>query len=152
MRSSEVVRASDCKCQFRNSCSVVYIVPEFGRLRHRVVVPARQPNVAWRAGMTTLCRSQVYPTSQGLWIWLLGSIPTSSDTVESEGWQMKHCWINYIKNPNNLNVLCYGRYGSYVSNGNLETNAYIYTKQCISQLICKQRYFSAPMIFIIFHM
>jgi hypothetical protein len=29
---------------------------------------------------------------------------------------------------------------------------HIYTKQCISQLICKQRHFSAPMIFIIFHM
>ncbi len=34
---------------------------------------------------------------------VLGSIPASSDTVESEGWQMKQCWITYIKikNPKN---------------------------------------------------
>ncbi len=29
---------------------------------------------------------------------VLGSIPASSDTVESEGRQMKQCWIQYIKN------------------------------------------------------
>ncbi len=28
---------------------------------------------------------------------VLGSIPASSDTVESEGWQMKQCWKSYIK-------------------------------------------------------
>jgi hypothetical protein len=28
---------------------------------------------------------------------VLGSIPASSDTVESEGRQMKQCWITYIK-------------------------------------------------------
>ncbi len=28
---------------------------------------------------------------------VLGSIPASSDTVESEGRQMKQCWISYIK-------------------------------------------------------
>ncbi len=27
----------------------------------------------------------------------MGSIQASSDTVESEGRQMKHCWITYIK-------------------------------------------------------
>jgi len=32
---------------------------------------------------------------------VLGSIPASSDSVESEGRQMKQCWINYIKNPKN---------------------------------------------------
>ncbi len=26
------------------------------------------------------------------------SIQASSDTVESEGWQMKQCWISYVKN------------------------------------------------------
>ncbi len=31
------------------------------------------------------------------WIRLLGSIPATSDTVESEGRQMKQCWIKYIK-------------------------------------------------------
>ncbi len=30
---------------------------------------------------------------------VLGSIPASSDTVESERQQMKQCWIKYIKNP-----------------------------------------------------
>ncbi len=31
---------------------------------------------------------------------VLGSIPASSDTAESEGQQMKQCWIQYIKkNP-----------------------------------------------------
>jgi hypothetical protein len=29
---------------------------------------------------------------------VLGSIPASSDTVESEGRQIKQCWITYIKN------------------------------------------------------
>ncbi len=28
---------------------------------------------------------------------VLVSIPASSDTVESEGWQMKQCWIQYIE-------------------------------------------------------
>jgi hypothetical protein len=28
---------------------------------------------------------------------VLGSIPTSSDTVESEGRQMKQCWIQYME-------------------------------------------------------
>ncbi len=28
---------------------------------------------------------------------VLGSIPASSDTVESEGRQMKQCWMSYIK-------------------------------------------------------
>ncbi len=28
---------------------------------------------------------------------VLGSIPSSSDTVESEGRQMKQCWIRYFK-------------------------------------------------------
>ncbi len=28
---------------------------------------------------------------------VMGSIPASSDTVESEGRQMKQCWIKYIK-------------------------------------------------------
>ncbi len=32
---------------------------------------------------------------------VLGSIPASSDTVESEGRQMKQCWIKYIKNKKN---------------------------------------------------
>jgi hypothetical protein len=27
----------------------------------------------------------------------MGSIPASSDTVESEGWQMKQCWIKYLE-------------------------------------------------------
>ncbi len=31
---------------------------------------------------------------------ILSSIPTSSDTVESEGWQVKHWWISYIKRKN----------------------------------------------------
>ncbi len=30
---------------------------------------------------------------------VLGWITASSDTAESEGWQMKQCWIKYIKNP-----------------------------------------------------
>ncbi len=30
----------------------------------------------------------------------LGSIPASSDTVETEGLQMKQCWITYIKRKN----------------------------------------------------
>ena len=30
---------------------------------------------------------------------VLGSIPASSDTVESEGRQVKQCWILYLKNP-----------------------------------------------------
>ncbi len=30
---------------------------------------------------------------------ILGSIPASSDTVESEGQQLKQCWITYIKKP-----------------------------------------------------
>jgi hypothetical protein len=29
---------------------------------------------------------------------VMGSIPASSDTVESERRQMKQCWISYIKN------------------------------------------------------
>jgi len=28
-----------------------------------------------------------------------GSIPASSDTVESEGREMKQCWIKSLKNP-----------------------------------------------------
>ncbi len=28
---------------------------------------------------------------------VLGSIPASSDTMESEGRQMKQCWVSYIK-------------------------------------------------------
>ncbi len=32
---------------------------------------------------------------------VLGSIPASSDTVESEGRQMKQCWISYIKKKKN---------------------------------------------------
>ncbi len=41
-------------------------------LRHRVVVLHGLPAyLAWRAGVTTLCRRQLYPPSQGLWIWLL---------------------------------------------------------------------------------
>ncbi len=44
LRSSRVIRTSDCQCQSSNS-----------------------------------------------------SIPASSDTVEIEGWQMKQCWIKYIK-------------------------------------------------------
>ncbi len=31
---------------------------------------------------------------------VLGSIPASSDTMESEGRQMKRCWISYIKRKN----------------------------------------------------
>ncbi len=31
---------------------------------------------------------------------VLGSIPASSDTVESVGPQMKQCWISYIKRKN----------------------------------------------------
>ncbi len=31
---------------------------------------------------------------------VLGSIPASSDTVESEGRQMKRCWIQYIEKKN----------------------------------------------------
>ncbi len=30
---------------------------------------------------------------------VLGSIPASSDTVESEGRQMKQSWIQYFKKP-----------------------------------------------------
>ncbi len=33
---------------------------------YRVVVPARQPMLPWRAGTTTLRRIQLYPPSQGL--------------------------------------------------------------------------------------
>ncbi len=35
---------------------------------------------------------------------VLGSLPASSDTVESEGWQMKQCWIKYLKIQKNLPV------------------------------------------------
>jgi hypothetical protein len=40
--------------------------------RHRVNVPCTglPAYVARRADTTTLCRSQLYPPSQGLWIWL----------------------------------------------------------------------------------
>jgi len=27
-------------------------------------------SLAWRTGTTTVCRSQLYPPTQGLWIWL----------------------------------------------------------------------------------
>jgi hypothetical protein len=30
---------------------------------------------------------------------VLGSIPASFDTVESEGQQIKQCWMNFFKNP-----------------------------------------------------
>jgi hypothetical protein len=30
--------------------------------------------LAWRTGATTLCRRQLYPASQGLWIWLQDSV------------------------------------------------------------------------------
>ncbi len=41
------------------------------------------------------------PKSKQSWI----SIPVSSDTVESEGRQMKQCWIKYIKKPNKIPFL-----------------------------------------------
>jgi hypothetical protein len=33
--------------------------------------PASLFSLAWRAGTTTICRSQLYSPNQGLWIWLL---------------------------------------------------------------------------------
>jgi hypothetical protein len=36
---------------------------------------------------------------------LVGSIPASSDTVESEGRQMKQCRIKYIQNAPLFNIL-----------------------------------------------
>ncbi len=48
---------------------------------------------------------------------VLGSIPASSDTVESEGRQMKQCWISYIKKEKNLKKFpskeCYFQYFQY---------------------------------------
>ncbi len=35
---------------------------------------------------------------------VLGSIPASSDTVESEGRQMKQCWIQYIEKKKNQKI------------------------------------------------
>ncbi len=41
-------------------------------------------------------------TVNGVVATVMGSIPASSDTVESEGRQIKQCWISYIKeNPKN---------------------------------------------------
>ncbi len=34
---------------------------------------------------------------------VMGSIPASPDTVESEGQQMKQCWVTYIKRKNKKN-------------------------------------------------
>ncbi len=48
-------------------------------------------------------------TANGWFAPILGSIPASSDTVESEGRQMKQCWIKYRKNKKNLFRLSYPR-------------------------------------------
>ncbi len=48
---------------------------------------------------------------------VLGSIPASFDTVESEGWHMKQCWISCIKrkNPNiPLKKISEGRTSTYI--------------------------------------
>jgi len=37
------------------------------------------------------------PTANAEVATVLGSIPASSDTVKSEGWQMKQCWIEYLQ-------------------------------------------------------
>jgi hypothetical protein len=48
-------------CTRSNSLS---LTEGYSRLRHRVVVPARQPMYpAWRAGATTLCQSRLSPQS-----------------------------------------------------------------------------------------
>ncbi len=44
---------------------------------------------------------------------VLGSIPASSDTVESEGRQMKQCWISYIDGKNI--IACLLQYIRYTS-------------------------------------
>ncbi len=36
-------------------------------------------------------------TANAVALTVLGSISAFSDTVDSEGWQMKQCWISYIK-------------------------------------------------------
>ncbi len=44
---------------------------------------------------------------------VLGSIPTSSDTVESEGRKMKQCWISYIKKGKKYNKSPFKRLCQY---------------------------------------
>ncbi len=47
------------------STAAEFLVPDWGYiviLWHRVVVPAHQAYIGWRAGTTTLCQSQLYPT------------------------------------------------------------------------------------------
>jgi hypothetical protein len=41
------------------------------------------------------------PTANAIAATVLGSIPASSDTVESVGRQMKQCWIQYIEEEEN---------------------------------------------------
>jgi hypothetical protein len=64
MRSGQVDRASDCQCKHCISPVAKFIVPDWGyilsltpALGCRTGLPAY---AAWRAGTTTLCRSQLY--------------------------------------------------------------------------------------------
>ncbi len=50
--------------------------------------------IGWKSGQTTFV--PLWDWMEGAWLRTLASIPASSDTVESEGRQMKHGWISYI--------------------------------------------------------
>ncbi len=91
---------SECQCQIRNSPVAKFIIREWDIVDFGIGLAYRPANlyVAWLEGTTTQCRSQLNPPGQGLWIWLLGSIPASYGTVESYGRKMKQCWINNMKN------------------------------------------------------
>jgi hypothetical protein len=65
----------------------------------------------WLERLTAKCRSRHSPVAT-----VLGSIPASSDTVESEGRQMKQYWISYIKNKKNAKgcKACIGAASRYI--------------------------------------
>ncbi len=113
MRSSRVVRASGCQCKSRNSPEPVF-VNVYGALGIDSEESIPSAYVAWRAGTTN--RVAVPPARKagnrflgslkGLQIRFLGS--SHSDIAESDGRQMKQCWIAYIKikNPKSPPLRC----------------------------------------------
>jgi hypothetical protein len=48
---------------------------------------------------------------------VLGSIPASSGSVESEGWQMKQCWITYVKRKNTCKMPVWSPGSGHISQG-----------------------------------
>ncbi len=49
-----------------------FLVPELGDIVDSGIGLSYRPaSLYWRAGVTTLCRSQLYPPSQELWMWPL---------------------------------------------------------------------------------